>query len=50
MFNNSKIALYANDTKLYKSAKTIQDCLDMSDAILSIETWIGKWQMRKNIF
>ena len=35
MVNNSEIALYADDAKLYKAVKTVNDCLDMSDDILN---------------
>jgi len=49
MVNNCEIALFADDAKLYKAVKTVNVCLDMSDDILNIESWIEEWQMRINI-
>ena len=49
MVNNSGIALYAEDAKLYKAVKVVNDCLDMSDDILNIESWTEEWQMQINI-
>ena len=49
MVNNSEISLYADDAKLYKAVKTVNDYLDMIDDILNIGSWIEEWQIRINI-
>ena len=49
MVSNSEFALYVDDAKLYKVVKTIYDCLDKSDDILNIESWIEEWQTQLNI-
>ena len=39
MVKYSEIALYVDYAKLYKAGKNINECLDMSDDILIIESW-----------
>ena len=45
----SNFVLNADDAKLYKPLNSINDCLEMSEDLLSIEKWIEKWQMLLNI-
>ena len=45
----TKIKLYADDSKLYRRCVSLQDCLNLCDDIANVEQWFESWQLRVNV-
>ena len=46
--SNSKVALFADDSKIYKSVKSVQDGTDLQNSIDKTFQWSNKWNMSFN--
>ena len=46
---HSKIQLYADDSKLYGDATTIEQCQAFERDILAVNDWLQSWQLRINL-
>ena len=43
-----KLALYADDAKLYKNINDYNDCLELQRQLMKIDVWSGIWQLNFN--
>ena len=47
--DNSKVLLYADDSKIYSTINSLEDCLKLSDDLHGLEQWVSDWQMSINV-
>ncbi len=45
---HSTISMFADDTKLYKSIKTVEDCQLLQEDLSRVSEWADMWQMELN--
>jgi len=45
---NSKLSIYADDTKLYKEIYSVEDCIKLQSDLDNIYNWAKLWQMELN--
>ena len=45
---HSKLSMYADDTKVFKSIQNINDCQLLQEDLDRIFDWANKWQMKLN--
>ena len=43
--SSSKVALFADVSKIYKSVKSVQDCIDLQNSTDKTFQWSNKWNM-----
>ena len=48
VIQNSKISMYADDTKVYKAVSDVNDCKLLQEDLNRISLWADKWQMKLN--
>ena len=46
---HSNIQLYADDSKLYRDATSIEQCQALERDILTINDWLQSWQLKINL-
>ena len=44
----SKVRLFADDTVIYLAIKSTNDCIQLQQDLLSLETWVSDWKMEFN--
>ena len=49
VLHNSQIQLYADDSKLYGDATTIEQCQLLERDLLALNNWFQSWQLRINL-
>ena len=48
VIKSSNISVYADDTKIYKEIKSIDDCIALDSDVKSVNEWALNWQLKIN--